>query len=95
MEQKADYKVDPWTYELENVLHDLRTLLIGKHHDYGEGNLREFGAYGILVRASDKIARLKTLTVHEAEVRDETVTDTWLDLAGYAVQALIMLRGEK
>ena len=32
-----------------------------KQHDYGPGNISSFGEVGVLVRVSDKIARLKNL----------------------------------
>jgi predicted RNA-binding Zn-ribbon protein involved in translation (DUF1610 family) len=57
---------------------------------HGENNLARFGVLGILVRCSDKLARIENLLKRDAEVKDETQADTWRDLAGYAVQCLIM-----
>lgn len=76
----------------DDVLEDLTNVLKAKHHDYGEDNLREFGEFGILVRVSDKVARLKNLLKVDGEVKDETIEDTWRDIAGYAIQALILRR---
>jgi hypothetical protein len=72
--------------ELENI----RDLLLAKRHDYGPGNLPEFGEYGILVRASDKFERLKNLSRGAEAPRFEAIEDTWRDIAGYALLALMM-----
>ena len=76
--------------KLDATLASIRAMLLKKHHDYGENNLARFGVFGILVRCSDKLARIENLLKRDAEVKDETQADTWLDLAGYAVQCLIM-----
>lgn len=81
-----------FTSEVDRVLADMRDVLISKRHDYGPGNLSEFGEYGILVRVSDKFYRLKNLiTLGNNRVpKHETIEDTWLDLANYSVLALIL-----
>ena len=40
---------------------------------------------GILVRMSDKMSRIGNLLQQEAQVKDESIGDTLLDLANYAV----------
>ena len=77
---------------MKNEVVVLSQLLTKKHSDYGEDNLKKFGEVGIVIRVNDKIERLKQLTKSkEAKVTDESISDTWLDIAGYAVQAIIML----
>lgn len=85
----------PETYEdaLEDTCTRLMLLLIKKHEDYGTGNLLKFGTFGILVRGSDKIERLINLHNKSESVENETILDTWMDLAGYALQAIMMLEG--
>lgn len=62
-----------------------------KNKDYGADsdpfrNFREFGLLGILVRLSDKLARLRTFTERgELSVKDESVTDTIIDARNYLV----------
>jgi ribosomal protein S27AE len=91
-----DWLRDP--INVQKTLSSVENLLLEKHHDYGEDNLSEFGVYGILVRVTDKVARLKNLIDKQAsgtgvpEVSSENIEDTWRDLAGYALQALIMSR---
>ena len=46
---------------VDEMLEEIADMLVEKHHDYGEENLASFGELGILVRSSDKVARLKNL----------------------------------
>lgn len=69
-------------------------MIANKHSDYGESNILDFGELGILVRANDKISRLKNLeerTIDQPKIQ-ETIDDTWADLAGYAIIALMLRR---
>ncbi len=84
------WMVDPC--HIDDVIEGIADVLVEKHHDYGEQNLVEFGELGILVRASDKVARLKNLLDKNGIVKDESREDTWRDLAGYAIQALILMK---
>lgn len=65
-------------------------LLVSKQHDYGHNNILMFGHTGIAIRMCDKIARLFTLTGSEAEAQNESIIDSWRDLVGYAVIALML-----
>jgi hypothetical protein len=78
---------------LDSVLGEMRELMISKQKDYGSKNIMEFGEYGVLVRANDKMARLKNLLQAGKEPNNESVEDSWLDLANYAVIALMVRRG--
>lgn len=72
-----------------------------KNHDYAVGsdpfkNLRRHGTHGIVVRMDDKLARLDTLTQgHQAQVQDESIEDTAMDLATYALLLILLHREEK
>lgn len=70
-----------------------------KNNDYGGAddpfkNFREFGELGILVRMSDKFARLKTALLEKRDlaVTSETIDDTIMDLANYAAILLAWRR---
>ena len=78
------------------IFNDIGAMLSKKHHDYGDHNLDEFGLIGITVRLRDKTARLKSLIMEkkEGEVSDETINDTLMDIAGYAIQGLRMRKEE-
>lgn len=77
---------------LDQELARVRETLIRKRADYGPGNLPKFGAYGVVVRLSDKVERLVNL-VQPTVARTpnyESIDDTWLDVAGYAILARMM-----
>lgn len=72
----------------------LNNLYIEKNHDYGDSVHDTFLKYGLtsfLVRMEDKLNRARTLSQKEALVNDEKITDTLLDLANYAIIAVIEL----
>jgi hypothetical protein len=48
-----------------------------------------------LVRLEDKLNRARTLSKQTALVNDEKIEDTLLDMANYAILAVIELRQEK
>ena len=65
-----------------------------RHHKYGRGNIAEFGAQGCLVRASDKMARLrKVYFAGSGDTPDESVEDSWKDGVNYFVMGLVCHRG--
>jgi hypothetical protein len=74
-----------------NLCEEAKQLLIAKNHDYAAEtdifrNFRLFGTLGILVRLSDKIARLRTFEETKSfVVKDESVKDTIMDIINYAV----------
>ena len=74
------------------VAEEIACLLDRKRQDYGTGNIRKFGSYGVLVRVSDKVERLINLSKRDGSPNFESVDDTWKDIAGYAILALIELR---
>lgn len=69
-----------------------------KNHDYGnsfEQSCNKFGIIAAVVRMGDKMNRLESLALKRAEVKDESIKDTLLDLASYSVMTLMWLDGEK
>lgn len=70
---------------------DLHSLLCRKQHDYGHKNIDNFGLIGVAVRICDKMARADNLLMRDSNaVKDETIVDTYLDIIGYAVIALML-----
>lgn len=64
-----------------------------KQHDYGSHNIADFGEFGVLVRANDKMRRLKNLINGQNEAKNESLSDTWLDLAVYGIIGLMCRKG--
>lgn len=84
-----------WEEAVRIVADEVAELCIMKQKDYGHGNILAFGEYGVLVRTSDKLERLKNLLKldHPLEPENEAIEDTWMDLAGYSLIALMLRRG--
>lgn len=61
-----------------------------KNRDYGSDNILLFGTAGIVVRIGDKLKRLKTLSTNKAEVVDEKIADTLMDVFNYAVYGYML-----
>ena len=72
------------------VAREVADLVILKHKDYGKDNILAFGEFGVLVRTSDKIARLKNLIGKEGVT--EPRIDAWWDIMGYGIIALLLDR---
>lgn len=86
-------KPDNFRSACVEIASELVDVLISKQHDYGKGNIADFGELGVLVRANDKIERLKNLVKTGNTPSNESVDDSWLDLANYAIIALMLRRG--
>ena len=81
--------------ELIDYLHN---LYITKNADYGDSVHDTFEKYGLtsfLVRLEDKLNRARTLSTKQALVNDEKIEDTLLDMANYAILAVIELRNQE
>ena len=74
-----------------DVAEEIAQLLDRKRADYGIDDIKKFGSLGCLIRTSDKVERLINLR-QKKTANFETLEDTWRDIAGYAVLALIELR---
>lgn len=69
----------------------LNKMYAEKNSDYGNNfaKVRAEFPNSILIRLSDKLERLKTLYKQDAKVKDETIEDTLMDLANYAIMELV------
>jgi len=85
------------------ALEDIQTF-DKKQHDYGSDNIGDFGEYGVLVRANDKMQRIKNLSKKlelvggvidavTAGPMNESIEDTWLDLSIYGIIARMCRNG--
>lgn len=79
----------------DDVLSVLKGIYDRKNADYGNSfdkSLDEFGLVASVVRMSDKMERIKSLTNKEAEVKDESIEDTLIDLANYAIMTVLWMK---
>ena len=80
----------------KEMLDDMHNLYITKNHDYGNSVHDTYEKYGLtsfLVRIEDKLNRARTLSKNDAKVNDEKIEDTLMDMANYAILAVMELRG--
>lgn len=69
--------------------------LIRKQRDYGHHNIAKYGRQGLIIRVHDKISRLENLVTHKdgnglfRETANEPISDTILDIVGYAAIGLM------
>lgn len=77
----------------------LNELYIRKNQDYGNSfgeGFREYGLMMPIIRLEDKFKRFKQLaTSGEQNVKDESIEDTLLDLANYALMTVTEMRMQK
>ena len=90
--------------QLENVrahgaiCKQLNALYERKNHDYGDSfheSWNDFGLPMAAIRLGDKYRRLKSFAMgKEMKVTDESVRDTLMDLANYAIMTVIEIDRE-
>lgn len=82
----------------KELLDSLHNLYIAKNRDYGDSvhdTYEKYGLVSFLVRLEDKLNRARTLSKQDAVVQDEKIEDTLMDMANYAILAVIELKGER
>lgn len=83
--------------DFDGIIDELKALHTKKNHDYGNAaheSYKEFGLISYIIRLNDKMKRLKSLTKPGVDiaVNDESIEDTLMDLAAYAIMAIESLR---
>ena len=64
-----------------------------KQKDYGPNNIAPLQDRGVLTRMTDKFMRLHTLYKSGETPNNESIEDTWIDIADYAIISLMCIRG--
>jgi hypothetical protein len=88
--------MDNFTVDMWEVIDRCGNVLITKQEDYGPYNIsRAPGGplNGLRVRIYDKIARINNLIDESKTPKNESLYDSFLDLANYAIIALMVLEG--
>lgn len=79
----------------KDILNKMYEIYEKKNADYGNSfskSYEEFGLVSPVIRLSDKVERLKTLCNKEAQVKDESIIDTLIDIAVYAVLTVLEIK---
>lgn len=86
------FELDVW-----ETTDELATLLLKKHQDYGPKNISQSPGgplNGLRVRMWDKVARINNLIDSGNTPENESLEDSFKDLANYSIIALMVLRGK-
>lgn len=91
--------IEPTNFELDlqQIADELVDLLLKKHKDYGPKNISDSpgGALnGLRVRMHDKLARINNLYDNQTLPENESVEDSFRDLANYAIIGIMVLQGK-
>lgn len=85
---------DQFVKNVSDQFSEAGKLLLKKHNDYGPTNIANApgGALnGLRVRMHDKQARINHLIDNNIDPKNESLRDSFLDLANYAIIALMVI----
>ena len=90
--------------EFEDITHDMVELFSRKQADYGPKNIGmgeivvdtddkvKRSLLALSVRINDKVQRLLNLTMNNREPNNESLEDTFIDMANYSIISLLVKR---
>lgn len=82
----------------KQICDELNVLYAKKNHDYGDSfhlSYLEEGMAMPRIRLGDKLNRFKALSHNgNQEVNDESIRDTLIDLANYAIMTILEMENE-
>lgn len=79
------------------VIEEIHEMFVKKNADYGNSFDKSLDEWGLIVsamRIQEKLDRVKTSLKTNLQVKDESVEDSFLDLANYAIMTVMWLRKE-
>ena len=93
IDEQCNKNVSQEYYRYGNILKRMDDTHTRKNADYGDAaykGYKKFGDYYFLVQLHNKLTRLESLTIgnKKQQVNDESIDDTLLDMANYAVMYL-------
>ena len=94
--EKSDQLILEFEEDAQKIYDELLAILVKKQIDYGPFNIWNAAGgatNGLMVRMSDKLERLKNLIYNSIEPNNEALEDSFIDVANYAIIALMVERG--
>ena len=83
----------------ETIINECREIYKKKNSDYGNSATKtyeQFGDISYATRINDKINRINSLIItNKQEIKDESIDDTIMDLANYAILWLVDRKNNK
>ena len=86
-----------FTQAVAKVYAEAEELLVRKHKDYGPKNISGSPGgplNGLRVRMHDKLARINNLIDSGATPENESLRDSFIDMANYALIAMLVIDGD-
>ena len=84
--------------QVSKLANQMTDLYARKNRDYGNSfdkSMDKFGLVVAAIRIGDKVNRLQSLIEKGgAEVKDESIADTFIDLACYSIMTLMWMEGK-
>lgn len=84
--------------KLKELTNQILKIYMDKNSDYGDSfskSYKEFGIIAPIVRMNDKMERVKQLSKSgDRKVKDESLKDSLIDLANYALMTVIEIDSE-
>ena len=89
------------TKEFKKIQREQYELFLHKQHDYGPGNISvgtqlqtpeevKLSLTGLWFRMNDKMQRFQQIVINNQEPENESLMDTFMDLANYAIIAQLV-----
>lgn len=85
-------------HQFKDIVKGMIETYVRKNHDYGNSfdkSLDKFGLVASVVRIGDKMNRIESLVQKKAMVQDESIRDTLLDMANYAIMTVMWVNNQK
>lgn len=79
----------------KEIVTNMNEMYKSKNEDYGDSfdkSLDKFGLLSSLIRLTDKMNRFEQLIDNDSKVNDESIEDTLLDMANYAIMTVMWKR---
>lgn len=83
--------------DVARVFNRAKNLLLSKHADYGPFNISHAPGgplNGLRVRLHDKLARINNIIDKDTEPEHESLHDSFIDMANYALIGIMVLEGK-
>lgn len=84
--------------QFKNICEEMLTTFERKNHDYGDSFSQTVDKFGLIasgVRMHDKLERFVNLAQKDVDMKvDESMRDTLLDLANYAIMTVMYIDDE-
>lgn len=85
-------------HKFDKVTDEMRDIHERKNKDYGRSFDKSLDEDGLLVakiRLGDKFSRFSNLIKNAAVVKDESVRDTLIDMANYAIMTVMWMEAQE